>query len=48
MTKITYTVGAETGAIYWAATEQFDELRNKTFDLGKMEAVEIEKCITSL
>lgn len=43
MTKITYTVGEETGAIYWAAAEQFSELAGKKFSLGEMEAAQIEK-----
>ncbi len=43
MTKITYTVGQEQGEILWAAAEQFNELRGKIFELGKMEAVAIDK-----
>jgi hypothetical protein len=43
MTKISYSVGEEFGAIYWSAAEEFSELRGKTFKLGDMEAVEIEK-----
>ncbi len=43
MTKITYTFGEEFGTIYWAAAEQFKELKGKTFRLGEMEATQIEK-----
>ncbi len=43
MTKITYVVGEQKGVIYWAASEHFKELENKVFNLGEMEAVQIEK-----
>ena len=43
MTIISYTLGSESGNIAWAASESFDELRGKTYQLGKMEAVEIVK-----
>lgn len=43
MTKISYSVGNQTGSILWAAAEQFSELKNQKFSLGDMEAVEIEK-----
>lgn len=41
MTRIAYKVEERTGEIYWAASEQFDELKGREYDLGKMEAVEI-------
>lgn len=43
MTTIEYRVGEVKGEIVWSASEVFDELRGRVFDLGKMEAVEIEK-----
>lgn len=43
MTTIEYTIDNTNGEIVWSASEFFDELRGTTFDLGKMEAVEIEK-----
>lgn len=43
MTTIEYTIDNTKGEIVWSASEFFDELRGSTFDLGKMEAVEIEK-----
>ena len=43
MTTINYKIGDKTGEIVWSASEAFEELRNRTYDLGKMEAVEIEK-----
>lgn len=43
MTDINYYIGGKTGKITWAASETFDELRGRIFDLGKMEAIEIEK-----
>lgn len=43
MTKITYTVGEQNGAIYWMATEHFKKLENKIFSLEQMEAEQIEK-----
>lgn len=42
MTKITYTVGKQTGTIHWVASEHFKELENTTFKLGELEAVKIE------
>lgn len=45
MTKIEYRVGKTEGAIYWAASEYFGELVGREFDLGKMEAKEIEKMV---
>lgn len=43
MTTIEYIIGDARGEIVWSASEFFNELRNTTFDLGKMEAIEIEK-----
>lgn len=43
MTKITYSLPTISGHIFWSASEKFSELAGKTFHLGKMEAVEIEK-----
>ena len=43
MTPIKYTIGKESGEIIWSASETFDELRGKTYNLGQMEAVEIEQ-----
>ena len=43
MTKIEYMVGDVNGEIYWAASEYFEELKGREFELGRMEAVEIEK-----
>ena len=43
MTKIDYQTGAQSGSIYWAASEYFGELTGREFELGKMEATEIEK-----
>lgn len=43
MTIIEYTIDNIKGKIVWSASEVFDELRNKTFALGKMEAIDIEK-----
>lgn len=43
MTTIKYTINDQPGEIVWSASETFDELRGTTFNLNKMEAVEIEK-----
>ena len=43
MTIIEYNIDNIKGEIAWSASEVFDELRNRNFDLGKMEAIEIEK-----
>ena len=43
MTEITYTAGNESGTIFWAVAEQFQELEGKTFNLHEMEATQIEK-----
>lgn len=43
MTEIIYTVNNESGSIFWAASEQFQELAGKKFNLGEMEAIQIEK-----
>lgn len=43
MTEITYTTSKENGIIHWAASEKFKELENKRFNLGEMEAAQIEK-----
>ena len=43
MTNIQYQVGQTQGEITWAASEHFDELRNHTYDLGQMEATQIEQ-----
>lgn len=43
MTTIEYTIDSTKGEIVWSASEAFDELCGRVFDLGKMEAVEIEK-----
>ena len=41
MTKITYTVGSETGNIFWGIAEEFSELRGKTFLLNEMAAAQL-------
>lgn len=42
MTEIIYQVkGVEEGSIYWAAAEEFEELKNNIYDLGRMEAKDI-------
>lgn len=47
MTNIEYQVKSNDatiiGEITWAASEQFSELTGRTYDLGKMEAVQIDK-----
>lgn len=43
MTRIEYKTGKASGEIYWAASEYFGELAGKEFELGRMEAAEIEK-----
>ena len=43
MTRINYYIGEKTGTIFWAANEHFEELSGRKFELGKMEAVEIDK-----
>ena len=43
MTKIDYKVGEEIGVIYWDIAEEFGELAEREFRLGKMEAKEIAK-----
>ena len=44
MTEIQYKVSLTTsGKITWAASEHFDELVNKIYSLGEMEATEIVK-----
>lgn len=43
MTMIEYEVGERKGEIYWAASEYFGELKGQEYELGKMEAMEIEK-----
>lgn len=43
MTRIEYEVGERKGKIYWAASEYFGELKGREYELGKMEATEIEK-----
>lgn len=43
MTRIEYRLGERKGEIYWAASEYFGELEGREYELGKMEATEIEK-----
>lgn len=43
MTRIEYRLGERKGEIYWAASEYFGELKGREYELGKMEATEIEK-----
>lgn len=43
MTKISYKVNDLEGTISWAAAEQFGELVEQTFYLGRMKATGIEK-----
>ena len=43
MTKIDYSVGEETGVVYWGIVEEFGELAGREFRLGDMEAKEIAK-----
>ncbi|MDR0463324.1 MAG: hypothetical protein LBG64_03855 [Pseudomonadales bacterium] len=41
MTKITYQVGDKDGFIVWGISEQFNELRGKTYRLDQMAAKQI-------
>ncbi len=43
MTRIEYEVGERKGEIDWVASEYFGELKGREYELGKMEATEIEK-----
>lgn len=43
MTEITYEIQENKGKIFWAASEHFDELTEKVFYLGDMEAEKIEE-----
>lgn len=43
MTTISYEVGQHTGELEWAVSEYFEELNDKSFMLGAMEASEIAK-----
>lgn len=42
MTEITFTTDKGSGTIHWAAAEHFKELAGKKFNLGEMEATQIE------
>lgn len=41
MTEIIYSVGENTGSIYWAVAEYFNELQGTAFHLNQMAAVQI-------
>ena len=41
MTKITYIIDGKQENIYWAASEDFTELKGKTFNLSEMTAQQI-------
>lgn len=43
MTEINFKTESKSGTIHWAAAEQFSELAGKKFNLGGMEATQIEK-----
>lgn len=43
MTEIKFTTKKGNGTIHWAAAEQFNELVGKRFNIGEMEATQIEK-----
>lgn len=43
MTEISYTTVENSGTIMWAASEDFREIAGKKFNLGEMEAIQIEK-----
>lgn len=43
MTEITYTTDKGCGTIQWDSAEQFKELAGERFNLGEMEATQIEK-----
>lgn len=43
MTEITFKTDKESGTIHWAASEQLQELVGQKYNLGEMEATQIEK-----
>lgn len=43
MTEIVFTTDNGSGSIQWAAAEEFNELTGTKFNLGEMEAAQIEK-----